>query len=118
MKILIECDGTAKPVELNARDQKEATSLIVAAEMAHRSSIKVLLECAQIDLNAQDHEGRSALHHAAKRGGGGVMQLLFAKKGIHVNVRDRAGDTALHYSVRGGDVRSDVEAALQESIEE
>jgi ankyrin repeat protein len=110
MKVLIEYDGPAKPVELNARDKKEATPLIIAAEMAHGSSTKVLLECPQIDLNAQDHEGRSALHHAAERGGGEVMQLLLAKKGINVNVRDRAGDTALHYSVRGGDVRSDVEA--------
>jgi ankyrin repeat protein len=73
MTIQIEYDGTAKPVELNARDKKEATSLIIAAEMAHGSSTKVMLECAQIDLNAQDHEGRSALHHAAKRGGGEVM---------------------------------------------
>jgi ankyrin repeat protein len=58
----IAYEWTAKPAELNARDKREGTALIIVAEVGNGSGAKLLLKWPGIELNAQDSDGKTALH--------------------------------------------------------
>jgi ankyrin repeat protein len=109
LKVLLAYNGPSKPVEVNARDRRDATALMVVAEVGNGSCAKILLAYPGLELNAQDADGKSALHCAAEHGGGEVLTLLLATKGLNVNIRDRHGQTALHYGVRGINNKPDIE---------
>jgi ankyrin repeat protein len=87
-------------LQQNARDEKEATPLMLAAEVENGSCAELLVGCKGVDLNAQD--GKSALHIAAEREGDEVLSLLVATKVVNVNLKDRFGNTTLHYAVKRG----------------
>jgi ankyrin repeat protein len=109
LQVLLAYTGPSKPVELNARDKRDATPLIIVAEIGNESCAKILLDYPGVELNAQDGDGKSALHCAAEHGGGEVLTMLLAMKGLNVNVKDRQGETAMHYCVRGSDHKPDIE---------
>jgi ankyrin repeat protein len=109
LQVLLSYDGPAKAAELNARDKREATALIIVAEVGNGSCAKLLLKRPGIELNAQDSEGKTALHAAAERGGGEVLTMLIETPGINVNLKDRGGETAMHYGVKGIDNKPDID---------
>jgi ankyrin repeat protein len=110
LKVLLAYDGPEKPLEVNARDKKDATPLILAAEVENGSCAELLIGCKGVDLNAQDQDGRSALHIAAEHGDDEVLSLLLATKAVNVNLKDRFGNTALHYAVKRGENKPDIDS--------
>jgi ankyrin repeat protein len=109
LRVPLDYDGPGKPVEVNARDKREVTPLIMIADMGNTSCAKLLLKCKGIDLNAQDQDGKSALHVAAERGYSEVLSLLLSTKAVNVNLKDGGGDTALHCAINGGENKPDID---------
>src|ERR1035437_7692671 len=89
----------AHHADVNARDNKGATSLHAAA-YGHPDVARLLL-ANKAAVNAKDGKGDTPLHYAAFGGHRDVAQLLLASK-AEVNARDSEGDTPLHFAASSG----------------
>ncbi|CAG0912187.1 unnamed protein product, partial [Cyprideis torosa] len=90
-----------KGAEVNAKDRRGKTPLLVATENNHHSVVEVLLANGG-DLNIANEDERSPLHQAESA----ETAELLIQKGAEVNAKDRRGMTPLfvatdwnHYSV-------------------
>jgi hypothetical protein len=82
--------------DLNTRDRKGCTALMLAVFSNQAGSARVLLEHGA-DVNARTPDGWTALMFAAARGRLEIMQLLLAH-GADANARSKNGATALQYA--------------------
>jgi hypothetical protein len=90
--------------DVNARDEKGRTPVMLAAIAGHSFAMRVLLN-AGAHVNAVTHDGTTALIAAVIQGSnpGAVKTLLDA--GAGVNARRSDGSTALWHAAQRGDLR-------------
>jgi hypothetical protein len=94
---------------VQARDTKQATAMIYAAENGHEEVVRVLLD-RRAKVDAPDSEGKSPLIRAATRGHSAVVKVLL-EKGANYEKKDRAVLMAVDYAKANG--HYDVVAILQ-----
>jgi predicted LPLAT superfamily acyltransferase len=82
-----------KGAEVNAKTNKGATALMVAAERGSDQIIRALLDKGA-EVNAQDNDGFTALISASSMGHLEAVQVLL-DKGANVNAETKKGTTAL-----------------------
>lgn len=85
-----------KGADVNAKDKKGKTTLILAASIGQLSVTKLLLDKGA-DVNAKDDYEETALMNAAWRGHLEVVRLLL-DRGADVNARKKRGLVALKFS--------------------
>jgi ankyrin repeat protein len=87
---------------VNAKNKKQETALLLAAENGHAKIVNLLLESGA-DFRARDENGLTALLLAAQAFNpqASVVELLLAK-GEDANETDSNGNTALMLAARGG----------------
>jgi ankyrin repeat protein len=96
-------------VELECRDTKGYTPLILASYNGHECTTELLLERGANANNADDDRGNTALMGVAFKGYGGIARLLI-NAGADINLRNHAGQTALMTAALFG--RTDMVAML------
>lgn len=79
--------------DVNSKDKKGRTALLIAAEKGHPEVVTLLLE-SKADVNVTDKHGRTALMYAAMTTSIASVRLLI-DKGAYVNVMNEKGETAL-----------------------
>lgn len=90
--------------QLNARDDRGSTPLIIAAYYGHSGAVDLLLKVgAKIEL--KDNLGHTALMGASFKGHTDIVKLLL-KKGASVSTETDHGATALTYAATFG--RNDI----------
>lgn len=83
-------------VDVNARDNFDATGLIVAATLGDVQAVRMLIGHPEVDATIADFGGTTALITAAEEGHEEVVRLLLESgKNPHVNASDSNGCTAL-----------------------
>ena len=81
--------------DVNARDNRGFTPLILSARFSHdKTDIAKILLSAGADVNAQNNYGNTALMEAADHRGGNLVTLLL-QAGADVNAQNNEGLTAL-----------------------
>jgi ankyrin repeat protein len=91
----------AKGVDVDLRDQKKRTPLILAAHNGHTPIVEFLLDSGA-DVNAEDGDDKTALLYASKRSFNETVALLL-EKGADVNAQSRKkGVTALMLAAVAG----------------
>jgi ankyrin repeat protein len=86
---------------IEARDSKGRTPMIMAAEYGNSTIITYLLNSGA-DIDAQDKDGWNALHYAAFFGSFYSCQELL-KRGLDLETQSNEGSCALHLAVQGGE---------------
>jgi len=86
--------------DLEARNERGATALLVAAELGSPAMVRALLS-GGADVRAEDANGNTALHLAALRGDEEMIDELFGA-GALVDAQNRAGITPLRAAVGAG----------------
>jgi ankyrin repeat protein len=107
-------------VDLDSRDIRGRTPLMIAIIQAHESAVeqllqpprvdvsvyesvvRQLLESPSIDVNASDNFDNTALLYAAAVGLEGIVALLLDKEDTDIDAVNEADDTALHLAARNG----------------
>jgi ankyrin repeat protein len=77
----------SKGVDVDLRDQKKRTALILAAHNGHRPVVEFLVENGA-DVNAEDGDSQTALMYASKRSFNDTAALLL-DKGANVNTQSK-----------------------------
>lgn len=92
--------SSALPANIEAKDSIGSTSLMLASQQGHFTTIDLLLRH-DADPNAVDNDGTSALFFAAQEG---FSKIVFAllEKGANPNVRDSHGAGPLLVAVQEG----------------
>ena len=86
----------AQREDVNSRDEKNRTTLILAVGRGHNSIVRLLLKQPHIDVNVKEDQcGMTALATAADIGNVEIVQLLLTTKCLNVNSTDKYGDFAL-----------------------
>ena len=85
---------------VNARNTRNQTALMYAADEGHTEIAKLLIEKGA-DVNARDNDGWTPLMYAADEGRTEMGKLLI-EKGADVNARDNNGETILIYAAEHG----------------
>lgn len=88
--------------DVNAKDQGDATALMVASQLGCDSLVTLLL-AAGADVNAQQDEGATALMFASKCGHATIAKKLI-KAGADVNAKTKRGTTALASAIAKGHI--------------
>ena len=83
--------------DLNAQNEKDSTTLIVAAHFGYKEGVTVLLN-AGASVNIQNKFGVTALHEAALNGFLAISELLLAS-GAQASLTDNAGMTPLDHAL-------------------
>lgn len=103
--------GISKDVNVNERDQRGRTALILASMKARLEVVELLLTCKDIDVDARDDYSRTALHHV-QRGvaidqnveeRSKVVQKLLASN-ANIRARDHNFATPLMFAAANGQV--------------
>lgn len=90
--------------QLNARDSRGSTPLIIAAYYDHSEAVAFLLK-AGAETELKDNLGQTALMGASFKGHTKIVKLLL-KKGASVSTETDSGSTALTYAATFG--RNDI----------
>lgn len=90
MMVIMTMAGT---VIVAAKESKDATALMIAAEQGNKEMVESLLAKGE-DINAKDSKGTTALMIAAEQGNKEIVELLLAK-GADISAKDGKGKTAL-----------------------
>lgn len=98
--------------DINRKDAKGMTPLLLAILGTHRMVARVLLKVPGIDVNTPATDGCTALYWAARHGYCDVVSALVEMPGIDVNSADGDGVTPLHWAVHL-DHRTTVQALLR-----
>ncbi|KAI9683027.1 MAG: hypothetical protein M1822_006220 [Bathelium mastoideum] len=88
-------------VDVNQKDPRGHTALMVAAYMGKEFLVTQLLETNKIDINLRDSFGNTALSMAAIRGSESVVRALLSRTDIDVNAKGFGG-TPLSYAAWHG----------------
>lgn len=78
-------------VEINSRDLRGNTALMLASEYGHEEVVSFLLNLCAIEADARDLCGTSALSVAASRNHTQVIKALISHHAVDVNSRDISG---------------------------
>jgi uncharacterized protein len=87
-----------KGVDVNARNKRRETALIVAAARGHADVVKLLLDNGA-NINAKDESGRCALKHAVWLQGHAEVVKVLLDRGADVNAGNRT--VLIHAAQRG-----------------
>lgn len=94
-------ESLRKGEDVNARDKKGRTPLMLATLGAHFTLVELLLNAdAQPDL--QDKDGKTALMHASMKGDQQIAAVLLRERAgrrANVNIKNKKGRTALRYAL-------------------
>ena len=85
-----------------ARDEKQRTPLLLAAELGLTALLRALLACESADACAVDERGNNALHGAAANGHARCVTFLLADGRIDMNARNAKGRSPLDRAKRQG----------------
>ncbi len=101
--------------EVNARDSKGRTPLILASEFGCVKAVHRFLIREGIDVNAADDSGRTALMHASRKAPPEIVKLLLLAPNINLGAKDNCSRTALHEAASRDSNRSHVAELLLNS---
>ena len=90
----------AKGIKVNARSNRNATPLLLAAYGDHMEVAQLLLEKGA-DVEAKDRDGKTVLHGAAMNGNWEFLQLLLDAKALFEGYFERENDTLLRAASEG-----------------
>lgn len=96
-------------IDVNAKDERGASALILASYAGNLELAKLLIE-EGADVNAKDEEGVTALMWASANGDYELVELLI-KKGADVNAENNRGSTALGWASAAG--KASIEGLLR-----
>ncbi|KAK5988294.1 Vegetative incompatibility HET-E-1-like protein [Cladobotryum mycophilum] len=96
VQFLISCGGN-----INARDNKGATSLTYAIKNGNRDVVQVLLATGKVDVKLKWHD-ETLLIMVIQRKWKNIVQMLLKMEGVDLHLRDWNGMTALHWATRDG----------------
>lgn len=82
---------------VNAKDIRGMTALMLAAGTGHKESVEILLQQKNIEINVQENRGFTALMGAAYSGHEEIVALLI-EKGAKVGLLDKEGKSALAWA--------------------
>ncbi len=97
--------------DVNAKDDKGHTALIVASIRGHTDVVRLLIEKGA-DVNAKENNGITALMQASGKGWIEIVKLLI-EKGADVNAKENSGVTALMIASATG--KSDIASLLRKA---
>ena len=83
-------------VDINSRDQKGNTSLMIATKRNQLGLIKLLIDL-EVDINIKDNYGRNSLILAVQGENIHIAKYLI-NSGSHIDIPDNEGLTPLHYA--------------------
>lgn len=86
-----------KLIEIDQRDDVQATPLILATLGGNLNIVKMLLNNGA-DINARNWNGHSSLQYACSKGWHTIVEYLL-ENNADINIRDKYGDTCLHRTV-------------------
>ncbi len=110
-------EALAKGANINAKDDKGSTPLILAAFKGERAAVEELL-AKGANVNAKDSDGETALMRAAFWGRYFIVKALL-EAGGDVFETDKQGDTALTYAEMGLEMDQEInEGEFEELFEE
>ncbi|EAU90027.2 ankyrin repeat domain-containing protein 28 [Coprinopsis cinerea okayama7 len=89
-------------VQLNLRDSRGMTALMLASRGGHEDAVQRLLAHKDTQVNLADNNSRTALMFASENGHEGTVQRLLAHKDTQVNLANNNGETALMLALRYG----------------
>jgi len=90
--------------DVNARDGKGLTSLLIAATRGHTDLVKYFIDMGA-GVNAKDDKGYTSLHYAAENDNTESLKCLI-KKGVDIEAKDNDGETPLHKAAGHGSLES------------
>ena len=94
---LLEAGG----IDLNVRDERNRTPLMLAVDKNNFEMVKVLIEkggAEKLDIDAQDDTGYTALMRAAERGNADIIKLLLSR-GARLDIINDAGKKAADLAI-------------------
>lgn len=94
-KVGLNVDGYLEGVDINCRNEREETPLMVAVEARNGPAVKTLLENGA-DVGARCEEEETALHKAAGSGADEATVSLLIDRGSDVRARSKSGAMPLH----------------------
>ncbi|XEV04522.1 hypothetical protein FSHL1_009809 [Fusarium sambucinum] len=84
-------------IDINAKDRRGYTAILVAATMKAFDRVTVFLD-AGADINATDNDGSTLLHHCIENEA--ILGRMLDKNIVDVNAKNQLGNTALYTAVK------------------
>jgi len=92
-----------KGANVNAKDKRDGTALMIACVKGYQTIVELLLDNKGADVNAKNNKGDNALMFTSMTGYQTIVELLL-DKGADVNVTNQAGETALIAASKEGNI--------------
>ena len=94
----------AKGAEVNARDFRQRTPLMLAAGRGHVNMLEVLM-AAKADSELEDGDSNTALHLACSEGHIACVRFLIETCNVDIQVRDRWGNTPMEEAKKSNNMK-------------